>query len=164
MSEVRESGWGGRWPGAGRRPGTRNKVHHPEARIRRDAADTVNVAVRAAADEHVTPLEYMLAVLADPTADEDRRDRMAIAAAPYVHAKLAMTAIAAKVETSTPCEGSDERGARLRKELAAAFEAVAVADLPTPVPVIDTSVAAIAAAVTVGEPIEGADLDAGHAE
>ena len=35
----------------------------------------------------VTPLEYMLAVVNDPTADLSRRDRMAIAAAPFVHGR-----------------------------------------------------------------------------
>ncbi len=34
---------------------------------------------------HQTPLEYMLAVMNDPTAAIERRDRMAMAAAPYVH-------------------------------------------------------------------------------
>ena len=33
------------------------------------------------------PLEYLLAVMNDCTADEYRRDRMTIAAAPYVHAR-----------------------------------------------------------------------------
>ena len=36
----------------------------------------------------VLPLEYMLAVLNDETAPAARRDRMAIAAAPYVHARV----------------------------------------------------------------------------
>lgn len=35
----------------------------------------------------VTPLEYMLAVVNDDLADIGRRDRMAIAAAPYVHVR-----------------------------------------------------------------------------
>lgn len=34
-----------------------------------------------------TPLDYMLAVMNDPFVDETRRDRMAIAAAPFVHPK-----------------------------------------------------------------------------
>lgn len=34
------------------------------------------------------PLTYMLRVMNDPSADEGRRDRMATAAAPYVHRKL----------------------------------------------------------------------------
>ena len=33
------------------------------------------------------PLEYMLDVMNDPEADQVRRDRMAIAAAPFVHAR-----------------------------------------------------------------------------
>jgi hypothetical protein len=36
-----------------------------------------------------TPLEYMLRVMRDPEASAARRDAMAIAAAPYVHSKLA---------------------------------------------------------------------------
>jgi phage terminase small subunit len=35
----------------------------------------------------LTPLEYMLAVMNDPKADRTRRDRMATAAAPYVHGR-----------------------------------------------------------------------------
>ena len=33
----------------------------------------------------MTPLEYMLSVMNDESADPSQRDRMAIAAAPYVH-------------------------------------------------------------------------------
>lgn len=36
-----------------------------------------------------TPLEYKLRVMRDPTVDHDRRDKMAIAAAPFIHPKLA---------------------------------------------------------------------------
>lgn len=35
------------------------------------------------------PLDYMLAVIRDPTATQTRRDRMAVAAAPYCHARMA---------------------------------------------------------------------------
>ncbi|MDD5007228.1 MAG: hypothetical protein PHU49_03640 [Syntrophorhabdaceae bacterium] len=38
-----------------------------------------------AAAENLTPLEYMLKVMRDPNEDKDRRARMAIAAAPFVH-------------------------------------------------------------------------------
>jgi len=38
--------------------------------------------------EKMQPLEYMIAVMNDRTADANRRDRMAIAAAPYCHARL----------------------------------------------------------------------------
>jgi hypothetical protein len=37
----------------------------------------------------VTPLEYMLAVVNDPNADLARRDRMAVAAAPFTHPRVA---------------------------------------------------------------------------
>lgn len=36
-----------------------------------------------------SPLEYMLAVMNDEKADMLRRDKMALAAAPYIHAKIA---------------------------------------------------------------------------
>src|SRR5215469_1481127 len=36
-----------------------------------------------------TPLEYMLTVLNDPNADASRRDRLAIAAAPFLHGRPA---------------------------------------------------------------------------
>lgn len=38
-----------------------------------------------------TPLDYMLRIMRDPTQDHERRDRMAASAAPYVHARLAVT-------------------------------------------------------------------------
>ncbi|RFC66583.1 hypothetical protein DYI37_03195 [Fulvimarina endophytica] len=41
------------------------------------------------AQSGMTPLEYMLKVMRSEAADGERRDRMAIAAAPYVHPKLA---------------------------------------------------------------------------
>ena len=37
----------------------------------------------------IRPLAHMLAVLNDPTAAANRRDKMAIAAAPYVHGRIA---------------------------------------------------------------------------
>jgi hypothetical protein len=37
----------------------------------------------------LTPLDYMLKVIRDETADEGRRDEMAKLAAPYMHPKLA---------------------------------------------------------------------------
>ncbi len=64
---------GGYRPGAGRPKGS-----------------TIKLAVevrRAAHKAGVTPLEYMLAVMNDPDADPNRRDRMAIAALPFVHVR-----------------------------------------------------------------------------
>lgn len=63
---------GGYRPGAGRPKGTRSTASDAHA-------DTAGHAW--------TPLEYMLAVMNDASTDPMRRDRMAIAAAPYVHGK-----------------------------------------------------------------------------
>jgi hypothetical protein len=52
-----------------------------------------------AARNNQTPLHYMLSVVADPTADVDRRDRMAIAAAPFCHPRISTTIVEARVET-----------------------------------------------------------------
>ena len=50
-------------------------------------ATAVRQAEIAASGE--TPLDYMLRVMRDETADPSRRDDMARAVAPYVHPKLA---------------------------------------------------------------------------
>lgn len=44
------------------------------------------------------PLDYMLDVMNDPGADDGRRDRMAIAAAPYVHARADAAKLGKKEE------------------------------------------------------------------
>jgi hypothetical protein len=76
----------------GRQKGTRNRATE-EAR-----------AVAAATG--ALPLAYMLAVMRDETADDKRRDAMAMAAAPYLHSKL--TATDAKL---SPAEPGPERPA-----------------------------------------------------
>ena len=43
--------------------------------------------VKSAEAESLDPLDYMLKVMNDPKAAEDRRDRMAIASAPFVHSR-----------------------------------------------------------------------------
>lgn len=40
-------------------------------------------------DANMTPLDFMLKVMRDPDADPQRRDRMAMAAAPFIHLKAA---------------------------------------------------------------------------
>ena len=66
---------GGHRPGAGRPRKRREPV---------PAAQTPAAPPRAA---RVEPLEYMLGVMNDPAAPPERRDRMAVAAAPFVHTK-----------------------------------------------------------------------------
>ena len=68
---------GGYRVGAGRPKGSRNKTRNETS------ADIEASAVA----ENMTPLEYMLKVMRDPREDAGRRDRMAIAAAPYCHAR-----------------------------------------------------------------------------
>jgi hypothetical protein len=67
---------GGYRPGAGRPKGSKTKVRRIVAAPRRPEVP-------------VTPLEYMLAVMSDPNADPLRRDKMAIAAAPFMHPRVA---------------------------------------------------------------------------
>ena len=51
-----------------------------------------DIAAKAIA-EGETPLEYMLRVMRDPTADDARRADMAKSAAPYIHPRLASTEV-----------------------------------------------------------------------
>ena len=66
------NGWGGKRPGAGKPRGAKRKI--TEEAIER-------------AGEGETPLEYMLRLMRDETQPDDRRDKMAIAAASYMHPK-----------------------------------------------------------------------------
>lgn len=65
----------------GRQKGTKNKT----TLIREQRREEI---IAAAKNEGETPLEYMLKVMRT-SEDAKRRDAMAIAAAPFVHAKLA---------------------------------------------------------------------------
>lgn len=47
-----------------------------------------------------TPLEYMIQVMLDPTADWQRRDDMAKACAPYIHPRLAAVEHSGEVQHS----------------------------------------------------------------
>ncbi len=53
------------------------------------ATIAAQAAAASAHDGLLTPLDYMLGVMRDTGADKDRRDRMAQAAAPYLHARIA---------------------------------------------------------------------------
>lgn len=66
---------GGRRPGSGRKTGVPNKK-------------TAEIQAAVAATG-LTPLEYMIQVMQDPTASLARRDDMCKAAGPYIHPKLA---------------------------------------------------------------------------
>lgn len=88
---------GGARPGAGRPKGVANKL--------------TKEAIEKARSEGIMPLDYMLAVLRDPNAEEGRRDGMAQAAAPYLHPKLA------SVEQTIIDKTAEERLARLKELL-----------------------------------------------
>ncbi len=74
---------GGKRSGAGRKKGVKN---------RKRLVEILPVKVSAkklALVPDQTPLEYMLAVMRDRTAEYKRRDEMAKAAAPFCHERLA---------------------------------------------------------------------------
>lgn len=63
-------------------------------------AALAQAVAKVAVGEGISPLEYMLGIMRDPLANPERRDDMAKAAAPYLHAKLA------SVEHSGPGGGA----------------------------------------------------------
>ena len=76
---------GGRRPGAGRprsRPSKSEDQYPAPVPVLDDIA-------RAALKAGMSPLEYMLGVMRNPEADQTRRDRMAQAAAPFCHPRMA---------------------------------------------------------------------------
>jgi hypothetical protein len=73
---------GGKRVGAGRPKGSLTRVSAAQR--------------EAAAQGGETPLDYMLRVMRDDMADSNRRDDMAKAAGPYVHAKLAAVEVTGK--------------------------------------------------------------------
>lgn len=74
MALIDGFGSGGARRGAGRPKGARNKK-----------TEALQLALAATG---TTPLEYILSVMRDPDIDKKERLTAAIAAAPYVHAKL----------------------------------------------------------------------------
>ena len=103
---------GGYRPGSGPKKGTkyspRGTRRDPKQKIPKDIIDS-------AAAEKKTPLQYMLDRMNDPAIDDNTRDRMAIASAPFVHARKgegagkkeelegkAKTAGSGKFKASTP--------------------------------------------------------------
>src|SRR3954471_20199646 len=86
---------GGERPGAGRP----KRSMQP----RRDRIMT------APAPGRMSPLDYMLSVMNDPGVDDAWRDRMAIPAAPYVHARAAEVKLGKKEEAEQAARTA-ERG------------------------------------------------------
>lgn len=87
---------GGFRAGAGRPKG----ATAPKAKAIKVAPDIK----KAARKSGMTPLDYMLTVMNDSEADHDRRDRMAIAAAPFVHEKPSDRALGKKEQAQLKAE------------------------------------------------------------
>lgn len=83
---------GGYRPGAGRKPkGSERSGKPPVTPVKpeRRATNMRRKAVEQGYATGKTPLEYMLDVMRDENIDKRRRDQMAMAAAPYMHPRLA---------------------------------------------------------------------------
>ena len=105
-----------------------------------------------------SPLEHMLAVLHDPKADADRRDRMAIAAAPFVHPKLAVIDSTVRAEVSVSSLTADELRAQARALIAEAFRERPTIDVtPTAKFIAGRDIAADVSAQAKGEASEKRD-------
>jgi hypothetical protein len=84
---------GGRRVGAGRPKGSRNRKRAQKlgrVRLSRRELDAVS--------RGKTPLEYALSVMRDPAVEVERRDKLAMAALPYCHAKIERPAKLGKKE------------------------------------------------------------------
>jgi hypothetical protein len=65
---------------------------------------------REANKAKMSPLEYMLSVMNDADIDDGRRDRMAIAAAPYVHGKAEDAKDGKKAQRQATAESASSAG------------------------------------------------------
>lgn len=85
---------GGKRDGAGRKKGSKGKrtVEQPE---QKKVYDNVEM-----------PLDYMLAVVRDRRADFKRRDQMAVASAPYCHARVGDKVTGKREEAQAAAEKS----------------------------------------------------------
>jgi hypothetical protein len=96
---------GGARPGAGRKRGQSTKLSEGERK-----------AVAAAGE---TPLQYMIRVMRDSGTTDARRDEMAKAAAPFMHARLASIE-----QTTPPLDGSGNQVSALERARRLAFALV----------------------------------------
>ena len=75
--------------GKGSKPGERRGGRKKGVLNKATTAASIQAEIAASGER---PLDYMLRVMRDPTTEPHRRDAMAKAAAPYVHATLAAVA------------------------------------------------------------------------
>ena len=100
-------GHGGKRPGAGRKAGSISK------RTQRFRAEV--------AESGKTMLEYVVGVARDETVDPERRDKMAIAALPYLHPRLQVVDARVVAEVTTTALTDEQRVERARKAIREAF-------------------------------------------
>lgn len=79
---------GGARPGAGRPKSSRASKEPAKKESRKQARDDAPASTFSTGGAKLTPLEYMLLVMNSDEVDDGRRDRMAVAAAPFVHTKM----------------------------------------------------------------------------
>jgi hypothetical protein len=102
---------GGKREGAGRKRGSRNRR-------------SVQAYIAAEAGGEL-PLDHMLSIMRSKSKgiDDERRDRMAIAAAPYLHAKLTAVSVekVPNIDLSKLSDDELQRAIELRRELEELF-------------------------------------------
>lgn len=99
--ELIKMAHGGARSGAGRKAGIRGAW----SKAKQEAAKDALVESRKSGE---TPLEYMLNVMRDQSADSKRRDAMASAAAPYLHPRLSTATLNVKQASSLREMTTDE--------------------------------------------------------
>jgi hypothetical protein len=95
-----KKGRGGARPGAG---GKRRDIEDARERSRFQRPDQAETYGNVE-----TPLQYLLRVMTDPTADWERRDAAARAAAPFVHARFASKEIGKKEQAQAEAENAGQ--------------------------------------------------------
>ena len=79
---------GGYRPNAGRPKGSKGVKKKPAKKRAKKKTPPVPADIAAEAEAlNLTPLEYLLQVMNDPDAKDERRDRSAAVAAPFVHTR-----------------------------------------------------------------------------
>lgn len=92
------AGKGGKTPGAGRKKGSRDKFQKAEA--------------KKAIGDGLTPLQFLLGIMNDESADKRDRADAAKAAAPYCHPRLQSTQLDAKAKVTHLVEFPNDDGVK----------------------------------------------------
>lgn len=102
-------------PRGGYRPGAGRPRKNPEETSAKAKPSSAKASAKnQTTEERIerTPLEYMVDVMNDPSADQARRDRMALAAAPYVHGKIAEVGAGKKEQQKQKAEELAKSGGK----------------------------------------------------